>query len=124
MTRISIVPFDKMVKIYTDSHHSNDLEAMKHLETAYEHGMVEVIKELAFTELQKYENTVNNRLLNHDTEKEVDNAFSHAVSLCNSNEQQNSLLDVEEAFNHRSALELEKYFIDGFILGYKFLKKI
>lgn len=48
-----MVPFDNLVRIYSETPHKNDMEAMKRLEIAFEKGMIEVLKEIAYTELLK-----------------------------------------------------------------------
>ncbi|MFB4475275.1 DUF6809 family protein [Oceanobacillus caeni] len=125
MSRISIVPFDNIVKIYRDSHHRNDMEALNHLEIAYEQGMVEVLKELAYLKLLHFENQgVNYTPKQEKAIEEYEQVYSQALSLCENEQQRSAIMEVCDASNNCSALDVEKSFIDGFILGYSFLKEI
>lgn len=124
MSRNSMVPFKNLVEIYSQSHHKNDLEAMNHLEYAFEQGMIETLKEIAYTELVKYEKIANEIFKNSKKDTELDSTFNRVFEVCNTENQRNAIMDLESALNHRASLDSEKHFIDGFISGYKFLKKI
>lgn len=123
MNRMSIAPYEKVVQIYSDSHHINCMKSLKVIENAYEEGMIETLREIAFLDLLKYENQGTHidpyhakALQNFNTK------FQEALSLCANEKQKSALFKIEEALNNCNALELEKYFIDGFVLGYRFLK--
>lgn len=122
MNRVSIVPFSSLLELYSKSSFTNNMEALDDLDNAFEAGMVEVLKEVAFKELIYYENDRNNERKDTAADTKAIESFRNTMELCNNNEQKSALLDLEAALNHCTSIELEKHFIDGFILGYKFSK--
>ncbi|UFU00841.1 hypothetical protein KO561_07885 [Radiobacillus kanasensis] len=124
MHRLSIVPFHNVLEVYKSSHHTNDMDALKHLEKAYEKGMEEVIREIAITALLKYEEENISYPTKEKANKEAIYTFNHAVNLCSNNELKNALFEIDSAYNHCAAIESETHFIEGFILGYKYIKSL
>ncbi|AIF45560.1 hypothetical protein [Virgibacillus sp. SK37] len=122
MPRISVVPFSRIMEIYGNTHHRNDLEAMKHLENAYEQGMTEIIREMAYLEMLHYEKEYVPEN-NHGETRNEETPFQRAIRLCDTKDQKDALFDVEAELNSFAVFEWERYFIDGFIRGYKFLKR-
>ena len=119
-----MVPFDNLVRIYCETPHKNDMEAMKHLEIAFEKGMIEVLKEIAYTELLKYEKRTDNLNYSDNAYTELDDSLNSALEQCSTKEQEDAFFNLESALNRITVLESEKHFIGGFITGYKFLKEI
>lgn len=91
MPRISMVPFDNLVRIYSETPHKNDMEAMKHLEIAFEKGMIEVLKEIAYTELLKYENRTDNLNYSDNAYTELDDSLNNALEQCSTKEQEDAI---------------------------------
>ncbi|MCR2823793.1 hypothetical protein [Lederbergia panacisoli] len=125
MNRVSIAPYEKVIKIYSESHHENDMDALNVIDETFEQGIFEAVKEIAYLNLLKDEEQLAK--LNTPEEmasKEFDLVFKKAISLCDNKQQESSLFRVEESINKCSALSLEKYYIEGFIKGYIFVKTI
>lgn len=123
--RISMVAFKSLVELYkADTDPVNSPEFVKHLDQAYDQGMSEVLREIAMTELLKYEATEQNIVIDSEADREETEAFKRAMHLCNTRAQRTALLKVDSAYNHCAALRGEHLFIEGFMRGYKFLKEL
>ncbi|MDQ0253052.1 hypothetical protein J2S74_000424 [Evansella vedderi] len=127
VNKISMVPFEKLLDVYFDAHNNDNMknDPLNPFETAYENGMIEVIKEIAQTKLLQYElNRGSSSTIDRDATEHAIAAFQHAMDLASTPEQKKALMEIDSTYNRCAGKEADEYFITGFIMGYKFLKEL
>lgn len=117
-----MVSIDRIVEV-TKKNNRYIGQDLDYLTSVYETGMLEILRELAEMKLLKvsHRSFVNERFENANNEaiKAYDDLYQ-----CLNENQREMLMDLEAAYNYVSSCECEERFIQGFIMGYKFIKEL
>lgn len=92
------------------------------IESVYEMGMVEVLKELAVTKMMEWEKKKNRSEEIDQAIKTASNTYNRLRDTLATDEQHDLLMELESNYNFIAMLETDQHFIAGFLEGYRFAK--
>lgn len=124
MYRISMAPFEEIVKISSQNEERKELRDFANIETAYERGMEAILMEIAKRKLLENERIYVPSEVVKQASHEACDAFHSLHMIVTSEEQKRKLFDIDSAHNKVAALAADEFFIKGFVMGYRFLKEL
>lgn len=90
--------------------------------SCYESGMIEVLKDIAFLDLEKGIDSIKPSIYTKQLQQECQKKFQAVKEKLTSEEAEKLLLEFEDAMTSLAGSEAGDYYIMGFIRGYRYLK--